>query len=231
MKTIKQLREEIEFNSEGIIPEPIHFKYINNTSLFEGVGPINHHSKWFKTKDNTHIGRTLESISKKISAHHDLPEDESNSIDKYTSYSRNLNKGLLRKQISKTAKKTRDRLNKIISKYPLKHELHSYSGVSFDPRKHVKKGIMHSPAFMSATHDKYVAHSYAEDYTKKSGNMHIIHFHLKKGDKALHVNKYSHFPEEHETLIAPSKLKYHGTDSYKLHDDNSVHIHHMSIAK
>lgn len=236
MKTLKQLKkciEESELFESGAAAASLEYHKVEN---------------WSAREDNTKLGSNPAAISRKISEHHNF-KDSSDIVETIKHYtadeSSDVNNHLIKKHKDPSYNKPgpyRDHIintiKKHIHKNKLKHDLHTYSGTSFDPSEHVKNGMMHSPAFISASHDKDVALSFARKPGPATRHItrHIIHFHLKKGDPALHVEKYSDVKNEHETIIAPSKLKYHHKEIFHYHnydDDimNEVHVHHMSIAK
>lgn len=222
---------------KGLIPAPIHFKHVHKKKLDEGA--ITGFRSWLKSSDNSKLGKTPEAISKKLHKSNQFEPEHHKSLNHYTgSGSTNMNKNLIKtkgKVIAKTHATHVKNIDSAIKKNPIQHDLHTYSGTSFDPRKHLdKKGQMHSPAYISSTHDKDTAHNFAGHANKGKSvyaSKHIIHFHLKKGDPATHVEHISEHPGEHETVIARNtKLQHHGTDShYDTHNENWVHIHHMSI--
>jgi len=225
---------------KGLIPAPIHFKHVRpKKKLDEAAKPKAGYRGWLEKRDNTKLGKTHEAISKKLHSTNSFTPEHDASIRHYTaSGSTNMNKNLIKnkgKIIAKTHQKHVKNLDSAIKSNPIQHDLNTYSGTSFDPRKHLdKKGQMHSPAYISTTHSKTVAHSFAGHATQGKGSYaprHIIHFDLKKGDPATHVSHLSDHTDEHETVIGRNtKLQYHGTEShYDPAHEAHFHIHRMSI--
>jgi hypothetical protein len=151
-----------------------------------------------------------------------------------------------------------DALDKITNR-PLGASAHLFSGLSFDPRKHLNKNIFSSPAFISATTHHGIAKSFATghnpddadpedgDFTKKSDgphDVHIMHIHAAPNDPGVALdtrvskgedeNRESRYPEENEVLIPRrAKLKYSHTTT---HDDKTefgkpckINVHHFTV--
>jgi ADP-ribosyltransferase exoenzyme len=232
-------------------PDYIHFKNVNKDEkkkdVNEAVSNVSI-EKWKKTNDNKHLGSSNQKISSKLGSTNRFNDDHRKAIQSYTGgysgtdhhnkkkwHSHEINSKLIKgEEVAKKHQKTVKHLDSVVEKHPLKHEVHTYSGVSFDPRKIAdKKGKIKSPAFISSTHNKEMAHNFARSHAIKYAPVHIIHFHLKPGDPATHISQHSPHGEEHETLIKRGvTLKHNGTDSHYDHDsEHWVHIHHMSIDK
>ncbi|CAB4171119.1 ADP ribosyltransferase [uncultured Caudovirales phage] len=235
---------------KGLIPAPIHFKHVQSKKkLDEAAKPATGYKAWLKTDDNTKLGKSHEAISNKLHKSNAFTPEHDSSIRHYTGSkgasgkgwaSTNMNKNLIKnkgKIIAKTHQKHVKGLDSAIKNNPIQHDLNAYSGTSFDPRKHLdKKGQMHSPAYISASHSKTVAHSFSQNATEGKGSYeprHIIHFDLKKGDPATHVSHLSDHTGEHETVIGRNtKLQYHGTESHYDPDrEVRFNIHRMSIVR
>lgn len=106
-------------------------------------------------------------------------------------------------------------LDKEVSKNKLTHDLHTYSGVGFHPGKlaseHKDRHIT-LPAYTSTSISKDIASQFADTagWSQKlqdeTGNgtpkdKHILHFHLKAGQKGKYIGSNSNYPEEHEYLL------------------------------
>ena len=241
----------------GVIPAAIHFKHIHKKKkekLDEAKkkGP-DHFQQWMNdTSDNEHLS-TLgnnnnrhSEISKKLHSTNKFTANHLHAITGYTDDSaggepgsQTINKPLIsgkfkNKTHQKNVEAHAKQLDSAIDSNRIQHDVHVYSGTSFNPTKHMdEKGRLHSPAYISATHSRPVAAGYAQSGGEGYGPRHIIHIHLKKGDPATHVSRASQFGGEHETLIKRGvTLQHHGTDShYDSKNENWYHIHHMSIAK
>lgn len=102
------------------------------------------------------------------------------------------------------------RLDKAIAHKPLEHDLHVYHGTStWNPgalaSKHPDR-LVKSPAFISSSIDKDRAYR----FTTRDENSHVLHIHLKKGQKALPILQHSNHPREHEVLLPrDTVLKIH----------------------
>ena len=131
-------------------------------------------------------------------------------------------------------KKLRDTNEKIkhidgfLKDQKLPHDLHVYHGTEgFDPgklaSKHPKR-LIKSAAYMSTSIKKHIAAGFAGSttgtpdgvggFTSANGynnkNKHILHIHLKKGQRAAYLGSHSNFHEEHEALLPRNTtLKVH----------------------
>jgi hypothetical protein len=254
----------IHFKHSGIedeeipsIPEPIHFKHVDSTlekkSLKKYIKEAVQRKSapsitdWVQKNDNKHITkttknnlRTYKQISKHMSTGQKLTYDHQSAVHDYTEDSRSLNKHLLKnagKPKVKIHKTTTQHLDDSISKNKIRSNMHTYSGVSFDPEKHInKQGKMKSPAYISSSHSKHVAlyFSGADSSRKKKSIHHIMHFKLKKNNPAQHISHASNYEEEHETVIGRNTtLQHHGSKDYSHpdHPGKTIRVHQMSIVK
>ena len=100
-----------------------------------------------------------------------------------------------------------------IDKHPaLTHDLHVYHGASFNPGKlagsHPDRKIQ-MPAYLSTSIDKRRANSFARPLNSKL-HTHILHVHLKPGDKGVYLGSNSSYDEENEFLMPRNTvLKVH----------------------
>ena len=159
-----------------LIPEPIHFKQKTATTpqsnnkksilkiIKEAVNDIkikHQHSDWLIYNNNSHLGRYGHQISKKLNDGQKLDKNEKDNIHSYTVNSTSLNKHLIKTKGKPTNKQHADHTNTLsasIQKNKIKHDLHTYSGVTFDPEKIInKQKKMKSAAFISTTHNKSTA--------------------------------------------------------------------------
>lgn len=246
MKTFKQYTKEKSEDEklDGILDVPIHFKYVDEApQKLSEAKKTKSFDSWFAKHDNKHLSKNNnhKEISKKLLAGQEtLTKDQHNSLYDYTSYSRNINKALVRNGGQTTAKnhtKMAEGLDSAIASNPIKKKLHVYSAIRWDPRTKVgENGVFKSPAYISTTHRKDIAADFAEKkYNKKTGQdeHHYLHITLKPGDPAIHVGPNSRHHEEAETIIQRNtrlKLKKtvtHAGDSY----DHVIHVHHMEVVK
>ena len=213
----------------GIIPSPIHFKYVNKTLNEKESNPSIH--SWTKHNDNSHLGNSSGDISKKLDGSNNFTSKHETHVKKgYTSHDGEaINKNLIKGGIYGPHKNAVTHIDDAIDKNKIKHHVHVYSGLSFDPKKHIKDGKFHSPSYISTTHDKPTALKFAKtDLVKKP--MHIAHIKLKPGDSASHISKISFEPHEHETLIKRGQtLIHHGSILHKDESGNKMHIHHFTM--
>lgn len=243
----------------GTIPAAIHFKHIHKKKkekLDEAKKTKvkeNPFHRWIDdTSDNEHlstlgnnnnrhreISNKLDSTNKFTANHEDAIKGYTNDSAGGEPGSQTINKPLISgKFSSKTHQKNVEshakQIDKAIDKNRIQHDVHVYSGTSFDPMKHMdEKGRLHSPAYISATHSRPVAAGYAQSGGEGYNMRHIMHIHVKKGDPATHVSRVSDFSGEHETLIKRgTTLQHHGHEDHG--DSDAEHwyrIHHMSIVK
>ena len=172
-------------------------------------------------------------------------------IREYTDYSKTLNKKLINRHKFKTGNASdnslfdRNEFNQIkhldkVTKKPIGHEVHVYSGIGFDPHKHMnpEHNTIHLPAYTSTTHDKQIAHDFvASHYKDDVTHHHILHIHMKPTDKAAHVSHLSKHPSEYETILPRNTtLKVHPTPDILDHEDDNfgkriTHVWHATIHK
>lgn len=243
MKTFKQYQNLYEERkNKGIIASPIHFKHVQSRGQipsaihFKGSNNLNearvgNYEEWRDTDENSKLGHTSRAVIGKLTKGHNLSDDEKGSIKKYTEASSGLNKDLIiGDKLSPNHQKISGHLDTVIDRHPIQHGLHVYSGLSFDPKEHTdENGRMHSPAYISATHSKDVAHSFT---TQHRGVLHIAKITLHPGDPAIHVSPYSNSPHEHETIIKRGvTLQHNGHKDYE--DDLGLRyrVHNLSIAR
>ena len=236
--------------STGKIPAAIHFKHVHDKkkekldeAKKKGLNQ-DHFQQWMAdTSDNKHLSKLGDNnnrhteISKKLDKTNkfsDNPE-HAKAVFKYTTQSGPLNGALIKGKNVKKHEAHAKSLDSAIDNNRIPHDVHVYSGTSFNPEKHMdENGRLHSPAYISATHSKRVAAGYAQSGGGSSyGRRHIVHIHLKKGDPASHVSRISEYGGEHETIIKRgTTLQHHGhEDHYDSNNENWFRIHHMSIAK
>lgn len=226
-KHIPAVIPEVE-TKKGVIPSPISFKgeYTwDEPQLKEAKKEIPRIDNWHNENDNAHFSKhgvkSNAGLSTFLSKGKKTTEDEDDSLRLYAGkHSTELNQNLLKnKKLKDWHKEVINDIDAHIDRNNMKHELHVYSGLGFDPEKHMKKKKLYSPCYISTTHDKKVAlkFSNANKPDKRKNIQHVAHIHLKPGDPATHVHKFSEY-EEHETLIKKGvTLKHHGYTDY--HDN------------
>lgn len=235
-----------EHDKKHETPHPIHFKYIpskeKEKKLEEGI------FNWFKSKPkkssppisnflnenlNSELGSNPKEITKKLhSDQSQIDSSSKNALKKYSgdgSYEMNhhliASGGIVHKDHESIA----DGIDQAIQKNKIKRELHTYSGVKFDPRSLLNKdGRMRSSAYISSTHDPKIAYDFAS--VKPGTVKHIIHFHLKPDDPAVHVGDHSIYKSEHETIIGRGAvLQHHGSTEYEDKVGIKYIVHHMTV--
>jgi hypothetical protein len=126
---------------------------------------------------------------------------------------------------------------------PSKHDFSTYSGVGFNiknvkPVGKSKEGnpVHHATTFMSSSIDPHVSTSFGQTAARRNetADVHILHWHHKKGDPIGVIGRHSDFPAEHEVLVPRTEStpeKYHiehiSTDKYTDRFGHKVHVHHV----
>jgi len=135
-----------------------------------------------------------------------------------------------------------DPLDRALKYNKINHPIDTYSSTRHDPRKlKNENGIVHHPAFISASIDPSVAvrkENNSQETELENGKTrvdhHILHIPVPKGHKGFYVgdNKdYTAYAHEKEVILPRGlKLKHEYTDSFKHPKyDLHMHIHHMKI--
>lgn len=231
----------------GVIPEPIHFKQLGTSvskflkKLKEDIGDQGMISDWKKKNDNEHLGKDPATISAKLQKDNKFTDNHRDIIDHYTgddNHSKDMNRPLIHGFKSETHEKNLrpmyKALDSAIDKNKIKKPMSLYSGLSFNPQEHTdEEGKLHSPAYISATHDKTLAHGYAEGYIKPGETRHIMHLHVEPGDPVSHVSGESDFGDEHESIVKRGQTLQHL--GYEEHADpktkSTYRIHHVKILR
>ena len=222
---------------------------------------------WKNKNDNSHLGDDHESVGNSL-RHTESPlysggesnpryEAQRNAITNYTRVSNELNSGLLgtNEDLSHpdswnkggpkhwdkpmSYQEALDGLDQTTDEHRAKQDHVVYSGLTFDPRKHLQgNNKFKSPAFISATHSKKVATNFTKpvinDNAKGFGawykTHHIMHINVPAGARAMNISALSLHKDEHETLLGRnSKFEY----SHAVHhvDENGISylIHHVNL--
>ena len=118
-------------------------------------------------------------------------------------------------------------LDSAIDANRIKTRVHTYSGVSFDPTKHMdENGHLHSPAYISTSHDKETASRFS---VPKDGIHHIIHLHIDANGPAMHVPEHVSGLSEDEILLKRgTTLQHHGYTDYT-HPHRTYRVHRMTV--
>lgn len=193
---------------------------------------------WFYQHENSHLGPTHMAVGRVMSEKHQFNDEEISHISNYTHSSWQLNEHLYN-----TAKNKKepgkifiagfgknydiDGLDKATNKHSLEHDLHIYSGLSFNPHKELSKnktGLVHLPAFTSTSVSKDIAFNYAK-HNQTGGIKHILHIHMKPGDRGAYIDQHSVYNGEHEMLLPRNTtLKVHPKPHIEEKDGHTVHV-------
>jgi hypothetical protein len=227
-------------DDDAYVPdEPIHFKMKSKVSKLKEETDGGHINNWLSHNENSHLGETSKDISHKLiehqTNHHPMDSSDRFYTNLYSINSSEVNKNLIRGHKKTDPWHEPHRHIKHLdsaTNRPIGHHLHLYSGIGFNPARHIKKGgLMHLPAYTSMTHDKDVANSFARKKAKKYDSRHILHVHMNEHDKGIHISHTSSYAGEHETILARNtKLKVHREPT--IHHDkegNKIHIWHAHI--
>lgn len=179
-----------------------------------------HFFQWEKCHDNDHLGKDHHEVEAHLEKHyplHDI-EDHFDSVNAYTTASRHLNRSLLKHYESgettplKIHEHNIANLDKATGHHKLKHDLHVYSGVGFHPGEKASEcpdNTIHLPAYTSASLCKKTATVFSHALPSNSDKYdhepvnHVLHFHLKKGQKGLYVGRHSGYDNNEYEYILP----------------------------
>jgi len=250
MKTFKSFIDSQE--NEPFVPhEPVHFKHGNSNESpdepFVPNEPVHYKNdshieeetlteakkvNWLDKNDNEEHYDNIET-PKKLSIylmHHgkEHTPKETQALKDHSINSKPLNRHLVARHKDPTLKPDKSHAMRIqhldsATSHKLNHPLHVYSGIRWDPREQMKKtDKVHLPAYTSTTHDKKTA--------KKFASNHILHIHLKKGDKAAPIEHLSHYHGEHETVLPRNTtLKVNKTPTKVVHGKKTYHVWHATV--
>lgn len=199
-------------------------------SLKEGRGgDLDLSKSWEKRNDNDHIGPTHDHVAAVLDATQKREGKDHEHLFRYTDGSHQLNRALHQAHIKGEPAPSHvgDPLHKksyhhvaalddALHRNSLHDDVHFYSGVAFHPGKQAAKHAdnhIHLPAYTSSSIDKDTAQHFAhaggyrhpeikghdKDGTEIHG--HIIHFHMKKGQKGAYVGAKSSYSTEREFLV------------------------------
>ena len=228
MKTLKELRSEMN-RSSGVIPAPIHFRHVGDgkSDIPEENIQEEHIDSWLRHNDNNHIPRRTP-IEDVLGSAENLNPDEKRNINQYTRSSRKLNIGLINGRLHENQEKHAKHLDNAIDKNKIKERVHVYSGIGFDPTKHMnEKGQLHSPAYISTSHDKSVANRFATP--NDDCIHHIMHLYLPKGSPAMHIPEHVSGLSEKEVLVKRGATLQHDGHSDYEHATRKYRIHRMFL--
>lgn len=112
----------------------------------------------------------------------------------------------------------------------LKHDVHVFHGTNkFNPGEEAKKGSgrITMPGYTSTSIDPRVAH----DFAGTSDDSHIIHIHLKKGQRAHYLGSHSNYDNEKEMMLPRNTtLQIHPTPTVTHNGDGTkTHVWHGHV--
>ncbi len=204
--------------------------------------------EWKHADENGHIGdlhKVDEKLTEKYRSEHHSP-DHKKAIKKYTENSQRLNRHLLDHHKAGTEpgdtfeNHHMGHLDDVVHERTLNHDLHVYSGVGFHPGEESAKdpeGKLHLPAYSSTSINKTTALNFATERFDSAGKRHnhILHIHLKPGQKGHYIGERGSHGNEHEFLLPRNTtLKVHPkpesfpAGSHHL-NDYPVHIWHAHV--
>jgi hypothetical protein len=112
----------------------------------------------------------------------------------------------------------------------LKHDVHVFHGTNkFNPGEEAKKGSgrITMPGYTSTSIDPKTAH----DFAGTSDDSHIIHIHLKKGQRAHYLGSHSNYDNEKEMMLPRNTtLQIHPTPTVTHNGDGTkTHVWHGHV--
>lgn len=206
--------------------------------------------EWEHNHENTHLskfqGNSLDlTLANQYPHDHHSPEHKK-AIKKYTENSLRLNRHLLDQYKAGTEpgdtfeNHNIGHLDDVVHERALRHDLHVYSGVGFHPGEEAAKdpeGKLHLPAYTSTSVNKTTALNFATDRFDSKGERHnhILHIHLKPGQKGhyigergYHGNEYEFLLPRNTTLKVNPKPQSFPAGSHRL-NDYPVHVWHAHV--
>lgn len=207
----------------------------NDNAKHLGFDTTNHeegeHSKQMDFLHSTHLPNTKEG---------------KRSIYQFTSGSRAFTEGLLNHRIfKKPLNPEHSQLDQSLKEHafqPLRHDLHTYSGVGYDIKnvkpvgKSVKgKPVYNQPTYMSSSLRKRVALRFAGKSASERdepNKLHMFHWHNEQGQQAGIVGKDSRFKHEHEVLLPTTSHDNHyiellKSEQHKDSQGRTINVHHV----
>lgn len=206
-------------------------------------------ASWGWSNHNQHLGSNEDDVEHALHNTHQHSPESLKHLKTYTEGSSDLNKTLYTHHVTHTAPpdKVPDRfvkakhhnlhaLDKAVEHHTLGHDLHVYSGTHFNPgdvAKQHEENHIHLPAFTSTSIDKTTAEHFAYSATYANSRLnrlsehsdekvhgHILHIHLKAGDKGAYIGTHSIYgsSEKEFTLPRNTRIKVHRTPT--IHHNN-----------
>lgn len=213
---------------------------LNENSIFDNLNDY-----WTKHHENSHLGDSDNDVHNniKVSERKFLtstggPEHHS-AVHDYTNSSYDINSKLAKVKdggFNAHEKHLLGLLDHATTKNKLTHDLHVYHGLdTWDPGKEASKhpeGHVKIPTFLSTSHSKKSAVEFAhmrgehqdpEEAEHRAYNKgHVLHIHLKKGQKGLYIGDHS----------AQTNITGHNEHEFLLPRNQTlkIHPHHTELA-
>jgi hypothetical protein len=183
--------------------------------------------KWSAINDNAHLGDRSQTVHDALVSHDKHVDGDTEHLHRYSDDSNDLNKTLYRDhRYGRTSERhigehDTKGLDAAVNRNKLKQDLHVYSGVGFHPghlsARHPDNHL-HMAAYTSTSIDKHTAMEFASMHDDDEGEHHIIHFHLKKGQKGKYVAPHALPEVQHEReYLMPRNT------TIKVHPEPTVH--------
>jgi len=247
-----EIDKPIDKLNSGIAPSAVHFRHIGHeidkSKSKRLKSPLKEETSPVKTEDwlgkNENAGRSVHKITNELlDDANPVSREHAETLRYYSGPdSARINKKLIDDHYGKKPdssgslpyiERAIKHLDKITRHNNIRRQLHVYSGLGFDPSQHVdSQGHLRMPAFTSVTHDKNVAHKFAQINHEEGRTQakHILHIHLQPYDQATHISGHAFTPDEHESILPRNTtLKVHPEPTI-LSDGTHVwhaHVHHQ----
>lgn len=227
-------------------------KIPEHESLYDRDSEGNEHIRDFVRRNhNTHLGSDLFDVHQTLNPtrEHFEKNEHHPSLKKYSKASWETNKELINKATGKPSLHTPDKYDSDSEKeykkenaqihdehvksldasfhHPhavLQHDLHVFHGTNkFNPGEEAKKGSgrITLPTYTSTSIDPKIA----SDFAGENEDSHIIHLHLKKGQRAHYLGTHSSFENEKEVMLPRnSTIQIHPTPTVT-HNGNGTKTH------
>jgi hypothetical protein len=194
--------------------------------------------------DHVYNDTELPEHFKDIQNKKELSDNHINALRKYaTSYGSKAINGIARSNhnphediIDNDEVKAHTRnLDSLINYSRLNHDTHVWRGISPEAKRALKLGkntIVHDKGFVSTSLNPRMAIHAATGWHSPDGrnNHHVMHIHLPKGTKGIHLPTHGSFSGRTEAeILLPrhSKFRYLGSDKAKSKDGHKITIHHL----
>lgn len=247
MKKLRDIFKKDSFyvDKDGYAVPSTHLTYRDvNMSVDEDVQTKTNVLDWARHNENKHLGKDSKSISKKLESRQPkIDESHLPHIGTYTDDSGNINRHLISShKVNKEPGRYKNTIKALdaATNNPIQDHVHMYTGIGFHPGKMLKKtkdNTIHLPAYTSMSHDKDVAKGFAQmqsNFDSGAGfEKHIIHLHMKPGDKMVHISHVSDVPVEHESVLPRNtKLKLNPRPEHMVLPGSKIHhyIWHAEVS-